>query len=106
MREIFPGKSTIYNVNRFCASLHRQSEIRAKIVGWETRDVRAFATTATTCASLVLHLHQIGQGTPPKLSNMFGTQHKGPTLPAGPCSKPSREREGGLRSFTHNPALP
>src|SRR5258708_13497558 len=31
------------------------------------------------CASLALPLHQVGQGTcTPKLSNMFGTQIKGP----------------------------
>src|SRR5215813_1919336 len=31
------------------------------------------------CASLVLHLHQVEQGTcTPKLSNMFGTQRKSP----------------------------
>src|SRR5215831_15445789 len=48
------------------------------------------ASPRRPCASLVLHLHQVGQGTfTPKLSNMFGTQKKSRSIPAALSSSSS-----------------
>ena len=58
------------------------------------------ASRRRPCASLVLHLHQVGQGTfTPKLSNMLGTQRNGAALAA-----PLRRTEYCVPS-THVPSV-
>src|SRR5271163_330884 len=58
---------------------HRMPQIRFLYIGSYVCSTLLSdpASRRRPCASLALHLHQVGQGTStPKLSNMFGTQKK------------------------------
>ena len=70
------------------------------------------ASRRRPCASLILHLHQVGRRTcPPKLSNMLGThRHGGDGRPSAPATPPYLRvrirRVAALRQTTPQPGRP
>jgi hypothetical protein len=83
-----------YSAGLSSASGSEQSvSLRSKLKRDSLRHSRSLTTLLSDpasrrrpCASLALHLHQVGQGTfTPKLSNMFGTQSKNPRLAQRAC---------------------